>query len=365
MVYIYTLSDPITNEIKYCGKTKNIKERLIGHLKEKKSNQDKISWVKKIKFNGLKPILEIIDEVDENNWDFWEKFWIAQLKCWGFELFNKTDGGEYSVTGYKHTEEAKRKISKSQIGRKISKEWRENISKGRKGIKFSDEHIKNLSNSIKSKWNNIEYRKSNSFSHSGLSFSMKSIFQINIKTGEILNRFNSITDAYKHLGINPKNGSLLSSACKGKTKSAYRYYWCYSKDYDNFIFKQYYRIYNPILQFDNNGNLIKEYSNITEAAKENKLKQSSISHALNEEPSCGGFIWFHKDKFDKNILNEKLSKIKRNYILYQIDIKTNQILQIFNSIKEAEEMTKIKHISCVLSGRRNHAGGFLWKRKSL
>jgi group I intron endonuclease len=349
MVYIYTLSDPITNEIKYCGKTKNIKERLIGHLKEKKSNQDKISWIKKIKFNGLKPILEIIDEVDENNWDFWEKFWIAQLKCWGFELFNKTDGGEYSVTGFKHTDEVKRKISDSQIGKKLSKEWRENISKGRKGIKFSDKHIKNLS-----------------ISHKGqLPSNNKAIFQIDVKNGEILNRFNSITDAYKHLGIDPKSSSSISTACKGKIRITYNYYWCYSKDYDNFVFKEYHRIYNPILQFDNKGNLIKEYSNIVEAAKENKLKQSSISHALNEEPSCGGFIWFHKDKFDKNILNEKLSKIKRNYILYQIDIKTNQILQTFNSIKEAEEKTRIKHISCVLSGRRNHAGGFLWKRKSL
>ncbi len=37
MVYIYTLSDPVTNEIRYCGKTsKSIKERLVGHLKEKK-----------------------------------------------------------------------------------------------------------------------------------------------------------------------------------------------------------------------------------------------------------------------------------------------------------------------------------------
>lgn len=348
MVYIYTLSDPITNEIKYCGKTKNIKERLIGHLKERKSNIDKINWIKGIKAIKLKPLLEVIDEVDDENWDFWEKFWIAQLKNWGFELFNKTDGGEYSVTGFKHTDDAKRKISESQMGRKMSREWRENISKGRKGIKFSERHIKNLA-----------------LSHKGqISVNNKSIFQIDIKTGEILRKFNSITEAYKYLGIKEKS-SLISTACKGKVKIAYNYYWCYSKDYDNFIFKEYHRIYNPILQFDNKGNLIKEYSNITEAANENNLKQSSISHALNEESSCGGFIWFHKDKFNEIILEDKLNKIKRNYILYQIDMKTNEIISTFNSIKDAEFSTRIKHISCVLSGRRNHAGGFLWKKEIL
>jgi hypothetical protein len=89
MIYIYTLSDPITKEVKYCGKTKNIKERLIGHLKDKRHNKEKFQWISDIKNNNLKPIIEIVDEVDDEGWDFWEKYWISQLKCWGFELFNK------------------------------------------------------------------------------------------------------------------------------------------------------------------------------------------------------------------------------------------------------------------------------------
>lgn len=346
MVYIYTLSDPITSEIKYCGKTKNIKERLSGHLKDKKHNKEKFDWILKIKSNKLKPLLEIIDEVDDENWDFWEKFWIAQLKCWGFRLFNKTNGGEYGVTGYKHTEEAKRKISESQTGKKFSKEWRENISESRRGIKFSDEHIKNLSLAHKGKPSKL----------------IKSILQIDIKTGDILNKFDSITEAYKYLGV-PDTSSQISIACKNKVKIAYNYYWCYSNNYDNFVFKEYHRIYNPILKFDNNGTLIKEYPNIIEAAKENNLKQSSISHALSEESSCGGFIWFHKDKFDEIILKDKLNRIKRDYKLYQINLDTNEIINIFNSIKEAEEKTNIKHISCVLSGKRKMAGGYFWKKE--
>jgi len=344
MIYIYTLSDPITNEIKYCGKTKDIKERLSGHLKEKK-RIDKFNWIKNLKNNNLKPRIEIIDEVDDNGWDFWEKYWISQLKTWGFELLNKTD--EYSVTGFKHSEETKKIISEKQIGRKMSDEWRENISKGKKGVKFSDSHIKNLSNSHIGQISNLKIK----------------ILQIDIKTGEILNNFESITNAYKYLNLDFKNSSLISTACKGNIKSAYGYYWCYSDEYDNFIFKEYHRIYNPILKFDNNGILIKEYSNIRIAANENNLIQSSISHALNDDPSCGGFIWFHKNNFDDNKLKDKLKKMKKLYNLYQINFLTNEKIQKFNNIKEAEEITKIKHISLVLSGKRNHAGGYKWIRE--
>jgi len=40
-----------------------------------------------------------------------------------------------------------------------------------------------------------------------------------------------------------------------------------------------------------------------------------------------------------------------------MDFNSN-IVNVFSSITEAEKITKIKHISCVLSGRRNHAGGY-------
>lgn len=348
MIFIYILKDPVTNEVKYCGKTNDIKVRLIGHLKDKRHNKEKYQWISDVKSKGLKPILEVIDEVDDSDWDFWEKYWISQLKTWGFSLFNKTDGGEYSVTGFKHSDDVKKKISEYQLGRKLSDEWKDNISKGRKGIIFSDKHLENLSNShIVLLPNNI-----------------KPVYQIDVNTGEILNKFNSITDAYIYLELDSKNSSLISTACKGKVKVAYGYYWCYVDKYNDFIYKEYNRVYNPILQFDINGNLIKEYSNITIAARENNLNQSSISHALNEVPSYNGFIWLHKDKYNENVLKDKINRIKKEYILYQLDINTNETINIFNSIKEAEEKTKIKHISLVLSGKRNHAGGYKWKKQN-
>ena len=97
--YIYTLEHPITNEIRYIGKTNNPKRRLhhhwvVGHkLKTKLS-----SWLKSLKKLKLKPIMTIIDETD-SDWEQLEMYWIAQFKAWGFKLTNHTDGGEGSYGG--------------------------------------------------------------------------------------------------------------------------------------------------------------------------------------------------------------------------------------------------------------------------
>ncbi len=43
--YIYTLSDPNTNEVRYVGKTINIKRRYKQHLYDKRQTSHKNSWI--------------------------------------------------------------------------------------------------------------------------------------------------------------------------------------------------------------------------------------------------------------------------------------------------------------------------------
>ena len=45
----------------------------------------------------------------------------------------------------------------------------------------------------------------------------------------------------------------------------------------------------------------------------------------------------------------------------QIDILTNNIINKFNSIREAKTITGVGHISCVCRGARRSAGGYYWK----
>ena len=65
-VFIYVLECPITNEVRYIGKTINLLDRLRGHIKtSKKLKTHKDKWVNNLINEGLKPIIKEIDYVDE------------------------------------------------------------------------------------------------------------------------------------------------------------------------------------------------------------------------------------------------------------------------------------------------------------
>jgi hypothetical protein len=89
MNYIYTLMDPVSNQIKYVGKTDNISGVLESHLSESKNKIKRIHfWIQGLLELGLKPIVEIIDEI-ESEIEPNEQYWIGQIKSWGFDLVNE------------------------------------------------------------------------------------------------------------------------------------------------------------------------------------------------------------------------------------------------------------------------------------
>lgn len=97
MIKIYVLIDPITNEIRYVGKTKySLHSRLCKHLLSKERNH-RANWIKGLQTRNLKPLIELLEEVEDQNWQFWEKYWISQFKTWGFNLVNLTEGGETGI----------------------------------------------------------------------------------------------------------------------------------------------------------------------------------------------------------------------------------------------------------------------------
>lgn len=112
-IFIYSLE---RNNIPfYVGKTKNPKSRKADWLREYKDS---------ISFN-------IIDEVNKENWKFWECYWIEQLKGWGFDLINKNKGGGGLE---KHSDEVIELIRKQKIGKKQNR-TKVRKDKGTKRIK--------------------------------------------------------------------------------------------------------------------------------------------------------------------------------------------------------------------------------------
>lgn len=96
MVKIYILIDPITNEIRYVGKTvSTLNQRLNGHVHEAKTgvNFHKKHWFAKLEKQGLKPIIKQIDEVEDADWKEKERYYISLYKQTGNRLINLLEGG--------------------------------------------------------------------------------------------------------------------------------------------------------------------------------------------------------------------------------------------------------------------------------
>lgn len=189
---IYVLEHPITNEIRYVGKTtaSKWKRRYRMHLRNT-AHTHKVMWVQSLLKEGLKPTMTIIDEVPDDNWEFWEMYWIALFRSWEINLTNSTPGGEgrarlfgsknhmfgRSLTdkektersllcagknngmyGRVHSEETKKKIAEKALGRKMSEETKRKMMETKKvnghpmtGKKHSEETRKKISIANKGK----------------------------------------------------------------------------------------------------------------------------------------------------------------------------------------------------------------------
>lgn len=206
-IFIYTLSDKY-GDIRYVGKTKNVKERYRGHIYySDKTITYKNNWIQSLLKNGEYPVISVIDEVEYEDSSFFEKYWISQMRTWGFVLTNLTDGGQ-GTCGYKHTEEAKNKmrkpksnehkikISNSQKGRKLNESWKISIKEGcKKSIKMLE------TNRRIGKEREIE------------------VYQYD-KFNLLINKFNSLKEAKEATGI-----KHISECINGKRKSSNGYIW--------------------------------------------------------------------------------------------------------------------------------------------
>lgn len=113
ITFIYILWDPRDNGKCYIGKSNDPHKRFsTGHMYKKLWNtkSKKHSWLKSLSNKNLKPILEVIDQVELSDWEFWEQHYICLYKSWGFNLTNGTAGGGGPLN-YIQSEETKLKKS--------------------------------------------------------------------------------------------------------------------------------------------------------------------------------------------------------------------------------------------------------------
>lgn len=200
---IYTLNDPITNEIRYVGQTcQTLNNRFKKHLRCKDKSY-RTNWIKSLITKGLEPkIILIKEDLTKDECNALEKYYIKFFKDSGLNLVNMTDGGEGSF-GFKHSEKSKKILS--QLRKESNTEEHKNY------LRLCG--IKQWENATAEELLNNKLNQPN----------RKTILQCNMD-GEIIKEFISLREIERELGYFRAN---ISPCLKGLFKQAYGFIWRY------------------------------------------------------------------------------------------------------------------------------------------
>lgn len=126
-------------------------------------------------------------------------------------------------------------------------------------------------------------------------------------------------------------------------------------------------VIKPIIQYDLQGNFIKEWNCIIDVEREINISHKQIcSNLKNKQKTVHGFIFKYKDD---QPLNLKISPYQKDFtwksiVQYGLD---GVEIKDFRSAVDAEIELGINHkaISQCLRGKSKTSGGFLWKYKEI
>jgi len=200
--YIYVLKDPLTDEVRYVGKTAHLRLRYNQHINiktlEKRNKTHLSNWILSLNNKDLKPTIAVIDETESDNWAELERKWISHFS----NLCNSTKGGE-GLLGFKHSEDTKKKLSELKKGiTTTSPRQREILSKTHKNKIVSEES--------KAKMRGVRGKNSRSKP---------------IKCVEDNLIFESVAEAAKHynVGLNPIHNILSGRSKKLRINKTFIY----------------------------------------------------------------------------------------------------------------------------------------------
>lgn len=178
--------------------------------------------------------------------------------------------------------------------------------------------------------------------------------------GNLIAEYNSAHQAGAATNI---NYSSICACCRKEIQQVKGFQWKYKDDTSNIInnisTKKLIIKNRKVLQYSLDKNFIKEYCSLQEASNETGISKSIISNVcLGKGNTAGNYIWRYEDNpLNKTeIIKQKCKKVG------QYD-KNNNLIQIYNSISEASQLTSTNkaNIQSVCVGRRKTANGYIWK----
>lgn len=214
--FIYSLIDSITLQVRYIGKANKLDKRFRAHINEaKKKRTYKEKWINSLLTQKTEPILEIIDEVSFDTWEFWERHYISLYKSWGFNLTNDPNclGGESGPRLCGEDNPSKRPEVKEKI--KAAKRLTDNTKSGMYNKKHSTQTKQLMSSAHQGKIHLLESCIQMSLSKAN------PVLQLTLE-GDLVKEWHNMSAVAEGLR---KYTNPISNCCKGKQNKAYGYKW--------------------------------------------------------------------------------------------------------------------------------------------
>lgn len=365
--FLYTLNDPIYNEIRYVGITCNMENRLYYHLKDN-GDTKKTRWINKLRENGYSPTINEVKRTHNVREVIqWEIDTIKEYKKI-YNLTNSTSGGEYFAIGtpidvytldgifidtFTSMIEATefyglKDICVSSISACCLKKRRYAYGKIWRyvGDAVTKDDLKLVNSSLNSKKEKHFY----AISYDGSI--IKEFF--NIKDGAIfLSRSNhNLYKVLKHSLISLVNGFFI---CKNIED-----YQSYKNEYDK-------KTLNLIDQFDKNGVYITTFKSALEAARSIGHPQSSwdiTKCCKNEYRQSCGYMWKYHDGVYEMPKYERKKTAPPYKRVYKYSLDGSFIKEYTSTLEASYEFPQYKNVvNCIrrcAAGVRNEAYGYKW-----
>ena len=233
---IYTITNIINNKI-YVGYTVNFYQRMHKHFSDLKYNRHDNCYLQNAynKYGKNSLVFEVLEYYEDNNLlPSMENYWCNMLdthnKKYGYNIGNTNPFGttilskdsllklSKSLTGKKHSEVSKQRMSESAKGRTFSKETLNKISKSMKGKNTGKRGKRDLKIIEKTK-NTWILKYQNGYKN----LLQKPVLQYDLKNN-FIKEWESSGIAAKTLNINKK---AIQQCCRKLLKTSAKFKWEY------------------------------------------------------------------------------------------------------------------------------------------
>ena len=112
-----------------------------------------------------------------------------------------------------------------------------------------------------------------------------------VQADEYGNKINEFSSIKKATDATKVNGASITSCCKGKARTAGGFVWYYKEDFKGQKLRPVNNQAKKVHQYNLDGNFIREFKSVKEAAESIGILPGSMTPILKEEKKSRGYIW--------------------------------------------------------------------------